>query len=111
MQVGEQRDQLQKELELAMLEADLAATDADEARARVRCLEQRLAASGDYLAGIPIPDTERPASASSCVQALELAEAHLDLVVIGDTLDAADELDQHLKGAMWGRRACQALRT
>ncbi|MGH9102623.1 MAG: hypothetical protein ACRDYD_06530 [Acidimicrobiales bacterium] len=110
LKAEEERDQLQQDLEWAMLEADVAASDAEEARARARWLENRLADIGQYVAGTPTPEDERPAVAGSCLEALELAQAHLDLVVVGDTTTFADELDQHVKGGIWGRKAWLALR-
>jgi hypothetical protein len=110
VRIEEERDRLQQDLEWAILEADDSSSQAEEARARVRWLEQRLGDAGDYVAGLPTPETELPATASSCVEALQLAAAHLDLVVVGDTSSFADDLDQHVKGGIWGRKAWQALR-
>lgn len=110
LRAEEERDQLQQDLEWAILEADVATSEAEEARARVRWLENRLADAGQYVAGVPTPDDERPAEASSCSEALELAKIHLDLVIIGDTTEFADELDQHVKASIWGRKAWLALR-
>ncbi len=110
LRAEQERDQLQQDLEWAVLEADMAASEADEARARVRWLENRLADAGQYVAGTPTPEDERPAEADSCSEALELAKIHLDLVIVGDTTASADELDQHVKASIWGRKAWLALR-
>ncbi|MGH9130064.1 MAG: hypothetical protein ACRDY2_14175 [Acidimicrobiales bacterium] len=110
LRTEEERDRLQQDLESAVLETDMAASEAEEARARVRWLESRLADAGQYVAGTPTPEDERPAEASSCSEALELAKVHLDLVIVGDTTESADELDQHVKAGTWGRKAWLALR-
>lgn len=110
VRVEEERDRLQQDLEWAMLEADNAAGEAEEAKARVRWLEQRLAAVGDHVAGTPTPLSLRPAIASGCVEALDLAKTHPNMIEIGDTTGAADDLDQHPKGSVWGRKAWRALR-
>lgn len=108
--VEEERDRLQKDLEWQILEAEDAAAQAEAARARVRWLEQRAAETGDYVAGVETPRDAVPPAASDCVEALELAIAHLPLVVVGDTIEDAAELDQNPKAGTWGRKAWQALR-
>lgn len=108
--VEEERDQLQQDLDWQILEAEDAAAQAEAARARVKWLEQRAADVGDYVAGLPTPPAEVPTVASDCVEALELAVAHLPLVKLGDTIETAAELDQNPKAGTWGRKAWQALR-
>lgn len=108
--VEEERDRIQQDLEWQILEAEEAAAQAEAARARVRWLEQRAAEAGDYVAGLETPPTPVPGSASDCVEALKLAVAHLPLVVIGETIGTAADLDQTPKAGTWGRKAWQALR-
>lgn len=62
------------------------------------------------MAGQETPPTAVPAVASDCLEALELAAAHLPLVMVGDTSETAAELDQNPKAGTWGRKAWQALR-
>jgi len=107
--VEEERDRLQQELEWQILEAEEAAAEANDARSRVRWLEQRLGEANIFLAGVPTPEAEVPALATTCVEALDLAKRHLDLVVVGDTEAYAEGLDQHIKAGTWGRKAWQAL--
>lgn len=108
--VEEERDRLQQELDWQVLEAADAADRAESTTARVKWLEKRLADAGDYVAGLETPASTMPATASDCVEALDYAKAHLDLVVIGDTLEAAEEIDQNIKAGAWGRKAWQAFR-
>jgi len=69
-----------------------------------------LAEAGQPLSGVLTPEPALPTSVSGCVNALELACAHVPLVVIGDTLESADELDKYSKAATWGRKAWRTLR-
>ncbi len=106
----EDRDGLREDLEWAILEAEDSAAQAEAARSRVRWLEQRLSSVGEYVAGVATPADEVPALASGSVEALDFANTHLGLVHIGDTVESAGELDQHLKAGTWGRKAWQGLR-
>ena len=107
--VEEERDRLQQELEWQILEAEEIAVEANDARSRVRWLEQRLTEANIYVTGVATPEAEIPVIATDCVEALDLARQHLDLVVVGDTEAFAEELDRHVKVGTWGRKAWQAL--
>lgn len=108
--VEEDRDRLQQEIEWQILETEEAAAESETLRSRVKWLERRAAEAGDYVAAIETPAAELPASASGCVEALDLAKAHLSLIEIGKTTETAEDLDQHPKGTTWGRKAWQAFR-
>jgi hypothetical protein len=108
--VEDERDRLQEDLDWQILETEEAATEAETMRRRVKWLEQRAADAGDYVAGLDTPSADVPTVAGDCVEALELADAHLSLVEIGDTVETAAELDQNPKAGTWGRKAWQALR-
>ncbi len=105
-----ERDRLQESLDLTMLEAAEAESRVDDLEARVPWLEGQLAEHGAYVVGVPTPLTNVPVSAKSCLEALEFADQHLDRLVVGDTLETAEELDQHPKGETWGQKAWRALR-
>jgi len=109
VEVEEERDRLQQELEWQILEAEENAAEAERARSRVKWLEQRLAEANVYVTGAATPESSLPTIADDCVQALELAQQYLDLVVVGETLESAEDLDQHVKAGTWGRKAWQAL--
>ena len=106
----EERDQFQQDLEWQILETEEATAEAETLRNRVKWLERRAAEAGDYVAGRETPVVQIPSVASDCVEALELARVHLTLVEVGDTIETAEELDQHRKAGTWGRKAWQALR-
>jgi len=106
----EDRDRLQKDLDWQILETEDAAARVESALNRVKWLERRAVQAGDYVVGLETPAPDIPTAASDCVEALELAKAHLALLEVGDTIEVAAELDQNPKAGTWGRKAWQALR-
>jgi hypothetical protein len=107
--VEEDRDRFHQDLEWQILETEEAASEAESLRRRVKWLEQRAADMGDYVAGTETPATEIPTVAADCVEALDMAKAHLSMVAVGNTEGTAAALDQNPKAATWGRKAWQAL--
>lgn len=102
--------ELKEERDEAGLELDYLLGRIDDQHARIRYLEGRLAERGEFVIGVPTPDSETPDTATSCAKVLELARNHLSYVVIGDTHDAAVVLDTHTKASAWARKAWQAVR-
>lgn len=108
--VEEDRDRIQAELDWQILETEEEATRAETAESRVRWLERQLADANLYVSGVPTPESAYPSKAADCVQALELAKQFLPQVVVGDTMDSAEALEQHVKSGIWGQKAWDALR-
>ena len=106
-QLKESRD----EIEFAALQIDEAERALDSATARIRFLEGRLSAAGDYEnANRETPVSSVPETAESCAEAIGFARQYLMNVEMGDTDSSVASLDTYMKSPGWARKAWRAMR-
>ncbi len=97
---------LRMELEDVQLEATESVAERDQQDRRVRWLERRLRELGDAALG---DDSDLPEAPASVAEVVEMARTHLPNLVIGDTDQAAAELDLYATSQMFAIKAWQAL--
>jgi hypothetical protein len=98
-------------VEVATLEQEEAQVEAAALAARVRYLEEELAAAGVHLRGAPTPTADVPNTAETLQDAAELARSHLSCISLPTAATAdLDTLDAHERSGVWGQKAWQSLR-
>lgn len=97
---------LRMELEDVQLEATESVAERDQQDRRVRWLERRLRELGDAALG---EDSDLPEAPASVAEVVEMARAYLPNLVIGDTDQAAAELDLYATSQMFAIKAWQGL--
>lgn len=116
--VEDERNRLTCELEDARQELDFGALQLEEseklldsALARVRFLEARLRAAGDFnSAAESTPPPMLPETADTCLEALGLARQYLSFVDVGAADSPAGALDSYAKSPAWAKKAWRAFR-